>query len=69
MGDFLGDGWIIRALTLIDRLEKFDEHDPTCQELFKILDELNADELRKLVKKLTGKYIAYKNGGKNVENR
>ncbi|RLI47502.1 hypothetical protein DRO69_00535 [Candidatus Bathyarchaeota archaeon] len=56
--EVLSDGWVVRALMLIDRLNVFDESDHVCQELLKILDELNVDELRKLVKVLVGKYVA-----------
>ena len=61
----LSEGWIARALFLIERLgdEFLNGRDgaDVAQELFKVLDELNAEELRRLVKTLTGKYIAERN--------
>ena len=61
----LSEGWIARALFLIERLgdEFLNGRDGAgvAQELFKVLDELNAEELRRLVKTLTGKYIAERN--------
>ena len=65
MEESLSEGWIARALFLIERLgdEFLNGRDgaDVAQELFKVLDELNAEELKRLVKTLTGKYIAERN--------